>query len=134
MIAATSMAVAGNANQVEGAIHDQQHPDLRLLHAEVPIYPQLARVTRVSGTVEVQVTISNGAVDNTKVKSGAAVLAHATEENIKSWRFAESVNTTLTAKFIYQLDKRKRSYRQNPRVELELPFKATITSSPVLGD
>jgi outer membrane biosynthesis protein TonB len=133
-IAVISMAAAGNTDPIARADHDQQHPDLRLVHADVPMYPQMARLARVSGIVEVQVTINNGLVAKTEVKSGAGVLANATEENIKSWRFQESVNTTLTVKFIYQLDKRKPSYGQNPRVELELPFKVTITSAPIQGD
>lgn len=134
VIAVISMAASGNTNRLASADRDQQHPDLRLLHADVPMYPQMARVARVSGSVEVRVTISGGLVTSTEVRSGAAVLAHATEDNIKSWRFGESVNTKLTAKFIYELDRRKPSYGQNPRVELELPFKVIIISAPVLGD
>jgi len=144
MIAAISTAVLGNSKRLGGTESErssgdekqknQQHADLRLTHADVPMYPQMARLARVSGVVEVQVTVNNGAVTNTEVKSGAGVLAQATEENVKSWRFAQSANTTFVTKFTYKLDEKKPLYGQNPRVELDLPFRATITSAPVLGD
>ena len=70
----------------------------------MPFYPPLARVARVNGTVEVLVTVSDGVVVNTEVKSGHKLLVQATTDNINSWRFAAGVNTTFTTKFIYQLD------------------------------
>lgn len=134
VIAAVGMGTPGSADRSAGADHDQQHPNLRLLHADVPMYPQLARVARVSGTVEMQVTINNGVVTNTEARTGPGILCDATSESIRSWRFAESINTTITTSFTYELDVDKPSYGQNPRVELELPFKVTIISTPVLGD
>ena len=82
----------------------EQHRDLRLEHADVPLYPDLARTARISGTVEVQVKIKDGRVVGTEVKSGPPVLARATVENIQSWRFYPLVNASFTTKFTYQLD------------------------------
>jgi outer membrane biosynthesis protein TonB len=117
-----------------GATQDQQaaqHPDLRLEHADVPMYPQLARTARILGTVEVQVTVKDGKVVSADVKSGPPVLARATVENIQTWRFYRLVNATFTTKFIYQLETRETLDPQNPKVELQLPLLAKITAVPV---
>jgi outer membrane biosynthesis protein TonB len=87
--------------------------------ATVPFYPPLARVARVNGTVEVLVTVNNGAVVNTEVKSGHKLLVPATTDNIKTWRFAAGVNATFTTKFIYQLDPASPNPPGNPKIELE---------------
>jgi outer membrane biosynthesis protein TonB len=108
-----------------------QPRDLRLEHADVPMYPQLARTARIFGTVEVQVTVKDGKVVNTDVKSGPPVLAKSTVENIQSWRFYRLVNATFTTKFIYQLETKEPLDPQNPKVELQLPLLARITAVPV---
>jgi TonB family protein len=111
-----------------------QHLDLRLEHAEVPMYPQLARTARIFGTVEVQVTVKDGHVAKTEVKSGPPVLTQATVENIQAWRFYPLVNATFTTKFIYKLEEKEQLDPQNPKVELQLPLLAKITAVPVLLD
>lgn len=121
----TGQTTATQNQQVE------QHSDLRLERADVPMYPQLARTARISGTVEVQVTVKDGKVVNTEVKSGPSVLARATVENIRSWRFYRLVNATFTTKFIYQLETKEPLDPQNPKVELQLPLLAKITAVPV---
>jgi hypothetical protein len=95
------------------------------------MYPQLARTARIFGTVEVQVTVKDGKVVNTDVKSGPPVLAKSTVENIQSWRFYRLVNATFTTKFIYQLETKEPLDPQNPKVELQLPLLARITAVPV---
>jgi hypothetical protein len=113
-----------------GATQDHQaaqHPDLRLEHADVPMYPQLARTARIFGTVEVQVVSAD-------VMSGPPVLARATVENIQTWRFYRLVNATFTTKFIYQLETKEPLDPQNPKVELQLPLLAKITAVPVQLD
>lgn len=102
--------------------------------ATVPLYPPLARVARVYGTVEVLVTVSDGVVVNTEVKSGHKLLVQATTDNIKTWRFASGVNATFTTKFIYQLDAASPNPPGNPKIELELPSLVKITAVPVVLD
>lgn len=111
-----------------------RHPDLRVEHAEVPMYPQLARTARIFGTVEVQVTVKEGNVTKTEVKSGQPVLAQAAVANIQSWRFYPLVNATFTTKFIYKLEENEPLDPQNSKVELQLPLLAKITAVPVLLD
>lgn len=106
------------------------HADLRVLHAAVPMYPALARVARVSGMVEISVTVKGGLVVGTDVISGRqALLTRAAADNIKSWVFPEWVNTVFTTKFDYRLENKKHLDPQNPRVELQLPFFVRITAA-----
>jgi TonB family protein len=117
----------------------EQSGALRLEHADVPLYPQMARVARIFGTVKVQVTIKEGQVVNTQVKSprpgGAAILERATIENIQTWRFYKLDNGTFTTQFIYQLETKKKGLNSlNSRVELELPLLVKITAVPPLLD
>jgi Gram-negative bacterial TonB protein C-terminal len=131
------IVVISSVTAQTGATQDQQptqHPDLRLEHADVPMYPQLARTARIFGTVEVQVTVKNGKVVNADVKLGPPVLARATVENIQTWRFYRLVNATFTTKFIYQLETKEPLDPQNPKVELQLPLLAKITAVPVQLD
>lgn len=109
----------------------QKHPDLRLEHADVPMYPPLGRTAHITGTVQVLVTVKDGKVTNTEVKSGSPILARAALENIQTWRFYYLVNTTFTTKFVYQLETIKHLDPQNPKVELQLPLLVKITAVPV---
>lgn len=137
LIASASVAVA----QTTGTQKPQteQSGELRLEHADVPLYPQMARVARIFGTVEVQVTVKDGQVVNTEVKSpapgGAAILERATVENIRTWRFYKLDSGTFTTKFVYQIETKKKSLSSlNSKVELELPLRVKITTVPPVLD
>jgi TonB family protein len=123
-----------SSQNAEAEKQHMQRADLRLEHADVPMYPQLARTARISGTVQVQVTVKDGKVVSTEVKSGPPMLAPATVENIQTWRFHPLVNATFTTKFIYQIETKEPLDPQNPRVELQLPLLVKITAVPVLLD
>ena len=112
----------------------EQSQDLRVEHADVPAYPQVARAARISGTVKVQVTVKDGEVVETRVKSGHPILARSALENIQSWRFYKLVNATFTTTFIYRLETKKPLDPQNPKVELQLPLLVKITAVPVQLD
>jgi len=122
------------AGSREAAKEEQSPIDLRLEHADVPMYPQLARTARIFGTVQVQVTVKDGKVVSTEVKSGHPTLASATVENIQTWRFYPLVNATFTTKFIYLLETKAPLDPQNPKVELQLPLLVKITAVPVTLD
>jgi Gram-negative bacterial TonB protein C-terminal len=111
----------------------------RLEHADVPLYPQMARVARIFGTIEVQVTVKDGEVVNTEVKSprpgAAAILERAAVENIRTWRFYKLDSGTFMTKFIYQIETKKKSLSSlNSKVELELPLLVKITTRPPVLD
>lgn len=57
------------AAPIDQANKNQQSP--QVTHADMPLYPPMARVAHVSGTVQVKVTIKDGAVVETEQKSSA---------------------------------------------------------------
>ncbi len=57
-----------------------------LASAQLPFYPQLARMARVQGTVELDVTVSpEGKVLAAKAVSGNPLLRTEAERNVKTW-------------------------------------------------
>src|SRR5437016_11596952 len=59
-----------------GLSHNAQRPTAsegghypRLVHADLPLYPPLARTAHVSGKVEIQLTVQKGAVVDAQIKS-----------------------------------------------------------------
>jgi TonB family protein len=133
LIASATAAVAQTTGSQKPLT--EQSAALRLEHADVPLYPQMARVARIFGTVEVQVTVKDGQVVSIAVKSprpgGAAILERATVENIRTWRFYKLDSGTFTTKFIYEIEKKKKGLDSlNSKVELELPLRVKITTAP----
>ena len=108
----------------------QTPANLHLEHADVPMYPELALTARVFGTVQVLVTVKDGKVTDTQVRSGPPMLTTATVDNVKTWRFHSSVNTTFTARFVYQLEPASLDVPSNPKIELQLPSLVKITAVP----
>jgi hypothetical protein len=101
-----------------------------LVHGDLPLYPTVAKTARVSGVVQVQVTVKNGQVTDTDATSGNPLLASAAVDNIKTWKFGRDVSTTFTTTFIYRLERQETAEPSNPKLELELPKMATITAWP----
>ncbi len=100
-------------------------------HADVPLYPALARAARLSGAVHVLVSVKNGLVASADTQSSAAqILVNAARENAKTWRFAPDANGTLKVTYIYELEKDEVIVPENPRVEMQLPSLVKITAKP----
>ena len=131
---AKSVSANSVTQNAQGEQEDGRQADLRVEHADVPMYPLIARTARIVGTVKVQVTVRDGNVVSTRLVSGHPILARATVENIQTWRFHPLVNATFTTKFIYRIDTKKSLDPQNPKVELQLPSLVKITTVPVLLD
>jgi len=59
-----------------------------LIQKTTPIYPPIAKAARVSGTVEIQATISKtGTIKNMRVVSGPAMLRQAALDAVRTWRY-----------------------------------------------
>lgn len=53
-----------------------------------PLYPELARKMKITGTVKIEVTVApNGSVKEARVVGGHPVLANAALDAAKKWRF-----------------------------------------------
>lgn len=79
-----------------------------LIQKTAPVYPQMAREARVSGTVVIQATISKtGAIENLRVVSGPTMLRQPAMDAVKTWRYKPylldgepvDVETTVSVNF-----------------------------------
>src|SRR5689334_22361180 len=67
-------------------------------HADVPLYPAIAKTAHMSGTVILRVTVKAGAVVAVEDKSSGApvMLVKAATENVKTWQFLPDSQSTLS--------------------------------------
>lgn len=107
LLAATCLATIAVA--AEEAVRIPQPTAMSNVTSKVsPAYPPVARQLRLTGDVEVDVTIDEeGKVEDAKVVKGNAVFSAATVDAVKKWAFkpiqvqgkASKVLTTLTFSF-----------------------------------
>ena len=119
---------------------DEEQPIVYVKHLESPVrYPPLARQTRITGTIVIQLTI---AADGTVLKTESSVgdkntkgfdlLKDDAERIVKAWTFgcagcSPNASFEHTIKFIY----RQEDSFATPslRVEMNLPGEVTITAN-----
>jgi protein TonB len=79
-----------------------------LIQKTSPVYPQIAREARVSGTVVIQATISkSGTIENLRAVSGPTMLRQSALDAVKTWRYRPymldgepvDVETTVSVNF-----------------------------------
>jgi protein TonB len=79
-----------------------------LIQRTSPVYPQIAREARVSGTVVIQAIISKtGTIENLRAVSGPTMLRQAALDAVKTWRYKPylldgqpvDVETTVSVNF-----------------------------------
>jgi hypothetical protein len=103
-----------------------------LTHAEVPLYPPSARRARISGSVQLIVSLINGTVVDVNAKSpGPKVLVNEAEKNIRTWQFEQDTNGKFEVTFIYQIEDKEVLQPENPQVEMNLPYLVKISTKPV---
>jgi hypothetical protein len=102
-----------------------------LLGADLPTYPPVWRVAHLTGKVVVLVTIKDGRVVETTVKSGETHLQLPTVANLKTWRFAKTVNKQFVVTYTYQISGAPTDDPTNPKVEILPSLNVNITASPV---
>jgi hypothetical protein len=119
-----------------------------LSHAEVPLYPPIARLAHISGTVEIEVEANNGLVVDAEVKSievsshngppltdegkkkVGLYLSNPSVANVKTWQFQSEGHKKFLVKYIYRIEGEATPALENPRVELDLPS-VKITATPI---
>lgn len=104
---------------------------LLVSQAEVPIYPSVALAAGLGGTVRVKVTVRNGVVTDLNVlpsdqRTSEAFVA-ATLKSLRSWKFADGVDTTFASLFVYRMARGLSDHPVNPRVEMQLPTFVRLT-------
>ena len=71
-------------------------------HSE-PVYPPLARQTRIQGEVLVKVTTDGESVRDVQAETGHALLRKAAEDNARTWKFVAHTPGTFHVTFRYKL-------------------------------
>jgi TonB family protein len=71
-------------------------------HSE-PIYPPLARQTRIQGEVSVRITTDGESVREAVAQTGHPLLRKAAEDNAKTWKFAPHTPSAFNVTFRYKL-------------------------------
>lgn len=88
---------------------DEKFQEGQLIRRVVPQYPQIARVARISGTVELLVLIGqDGRVKSVEVLSGNPMLAASARAGVEQWLYrpailnghAVEVETRVTVRFV----------------------------------
>jgi hypothetical protein len=71
-------------------------------HAE-PIYPPLARQTRIAGDVRLKITTDGESVTDVQVDGGHPLLRQAAVDNVRTWKFAKHPAGCFEVIFRYKL-------------------------------
>jgi len=122
-----------------------------LFSAELPLYPPIAQSAHIAGTVEIQVTVENGSVVDTQVRSAeiqilgpdhppkndaatklaaSPYLVNPSLANVKTWRFQPEARSTFVVKYVYRIEGDQTPLPENPIVELTLPLVVKVTARP----
>lgn len=108
---------------------EDKTPDIPVVKsAEMPLYPHLARLARIEGTVRVQVTTDGTAVARMAASGAHPVLLNAAQENLKTWRFYPHRSLTFTVEFVYKLEPPEVYGPVNATLKLDLPNRVEILS------
>ncbi len=75
----------------------------KVIRASVPLYPELARQTRIQGTVTLRVSTDGKLVSAVGAGSGHPILMEAATENVKTWEFKPHAPTSFEVTFRYRL-------------------------------
>ena len=102
-----------------------------LLGADLPIYPPVWRTAHLTGQVVVLVTVKEGRVVETEVKSGESHLQVPTVSNLKTWRFDDTVNGQFSVTYTYQISGEPVDGPSNPKVEVLPSLDVKITARPI---
>lgn len=87
----------------------EQIEEGQLIHRVIPDYPEITRIARISGTVELLVLVGRaGLVKSVHVLSGSPLLAKSAVTAVEQWRYrpaildgeAVEVETRVTVHFV----------------------------------
>jgi hypothetical protein len=117
-------------------------------HADLPLYPPLARALKLSGTVEIQLVIAKGIVTYAQVKSVVIdchncapltvegkkkvgeYLSLPSLANIRNWHFDSDEDATFVVRYVYRIEGAETERSENPDVEVNLPL-INVTAKPL---
>lgn len=106
-----------------------------VLHAEVPDYPEMARLARLQGEVKMVLILDNmGRVAAISEIAGPIPLRDEAEENIRKWTFESSQEASRyhTIVFEFRIEGEAVTYVPRPRVSFDLPGRVLIVTKPAV--
>ncbi len=94
--------------------------------AEMPAYPNLARLARIEGTARIKVSTDGNSIVRIAADGAHKMLLGAAQENLKTWRFYPHKPQTFTLTFIFKLEPPEVYGPVNPTIQLDLPTRVEI--------
>ena len=80
-----------------GVANLQAQESRKALSNPVPVYPEVAKKMRLTGTVKVQIVIgADGRIKEKNFIGGHPVLVSSVEETLKDWKYAPAGGDTTT--------------------------------------
>jgi protein TonB len=77
----------------------------KLIHKVIPVYPNLARISRISGTVRLQATVSaEGTIEKLEVISGHPILLQAAVDAVRQWIYRPTLLHNMPVEVIAPID------------------------------
>jgi periplasmic protein TonB len=77
----------------------------KLIHKVIPVYPNLARISRISGTVRLQATVSaEGTIEKLEVISGNPMLVPAAVDAVRQWIYRPTLLHNMPVEVIAPID------------------------------
>jgi len=124
-------------NEIDAAALFAGHPELGAVHLEPIGYPPLARQTRISGIVDLQVAVAaSGTVEHVEILKGHPLLRQAAADSVGKWKFAPQSGEPRT--FDLKCEFALRGFAvssQNPRLFIVAePLHLLILASPPVID
>jgi len=105
----------------------QSEPALPVVRsADVPLYPDLARMARIEGTARMHVWTDGSSIVKVEGSGAHKMLTTAAEENLRTWRFYTHKPMSFTVTFVYSIDPIEVFGFVNPSVVLQLPTRVEI--------
>jgi len=120
------------ANQVVCQVDSQKNPhhSIRMVSAEVPLYPEDAETAGIEGTIIVEVQVRNGEVFEAIANNGPLLLRRSALANVHTWHFSTNLTMKFHSKFTYRLMAASGCDMDRQRLTtLNLPYTVEITSS-----
>ena len=131
LAATSSLGLSQNVSGGRPAQRPEEAYQFVVERADVPMYPIVARMARLEGTVRITATIAHGDVVKAEASSTASsVLKVAATRNLETWKFAPEANGQLTVTYVYALAKEEDFPPPNPSVEIRFPSYVRVTSVP----
>jgi TonB family protein len=120
-------------NEIDGAALFAGHPGLGAVHLEPIGYPPLARQTRISGIVVLQVSVAaSGTVEHVEIVKGHPLLRQAAAGSVSKWKFATNSGEPRTFELQCEFALRGfAAFSSNPRLFIVAePLHLFILASP----